>query len=78
MGSLKARRVTAKNYFLLKLLNNEIDDSCILSLLNFKVTNHNTHNNHLFYIQNFFQNYILNHPINIVMSHGNKSNVNTY
>lgn len=53
MDSSKTHRINANNSFQ-------------LSLINFKVTNHNTCNNHLFYIQQFSQSYMLiNHPINI-------------
>lgn len=71
IDSLKTRRTNIYNSFLSKLLNNEIDDSFILSLINFKVPNHNTRNNHLFYIQPVSQSYMLNHPINTLMSYGN-------
>lgn len=41
--------VELHNTYILKLLNNEIDDFFLLSLINFKVTNHNTQNSVILY-----------------------------
>lgn len=68
---LNVRRHLSYNTFLTKLLNNEIDDSFILSQLNFKVNSHYTRNNHLFYIRHSSKKFTSYDPINILMSSGN-------
>jgi len=68
---LKKRRTLSYNTFLSKLLNNEIDDSFLLSQLNFKVDNYDTRDNHLFYIPHFSKKYTSNDLINSLMSSGN-------
>ncbi|KAL4131076.1 hypothetical protein QTP88_008427 [Uroleucon formosanum] len=50
---------------------NKIDDSFLLSQLNFKVNNHYTRNNHLFYIPHSSKKYTSYNPIIILMSSGN-------
>lgn len=55
MDPLKTRKITAS--FLFKLLNNAIYDPFPLNLLNFKVHDHNTRNNHKFYVHQFSKNY---------------------
>ncbi|VVC45717.1 Hypothetical protein CINCED_3A005766 [Cinara cedri] len=71
LESLNARRHLSYSTFLTKLLNNEIDDSFILSQLNFKVNSHHTRNNHLFYIPHSSKKFTSYDPINILMSSGN-------
>jgi len=71
LKTLQIRRTLSYNTFLSKLLNNEIDDSFLLSQLNFKVDNHYTRNNNLFYIPHSSKKYTSNDPINILMSSGN-------
>ncbi|CAI6370700.1 unnamed protein product [Macrosiphum euphorbiae] len=68
---LNVRRHLSYNTYLTKLLNNKIDDSFLLSKLNFKVKNHYTRNNHLFYIPRSSKKYTSYDSINILMSSGN-------
>lgn len=76
LQSLKDRRHNYYASFLNKLINNNIDDSFILNLINFKVNPHNTRNSDLFYIPNKNKNYLACSPLNILMSNGNNlSNV---
>lgn len=73
--SLKIRKNIACNTFLFRLLNNEIDDSFILSQI-LLVNIHNIRNIQLFYIPHFSKKYLPNDPINISMFSGNNQTVN--
>jgi hypothetical protein len=77
LESLKTRRVNNYSNFFFKLLNNEIDDAFLLNQINFKTNIHNLRNKDLFYIPHFSQNYMLNDPLNILMSCGNNQIFNT-
>jgi len=51
LKTLKDRKKQLYITFLLKLLNNKIDDSSLLSKINLKTSNPNTRNKELFYIK---------------------------
>jgi len=55
LKTLKDRRQNSYSIFLNKLLNNEIDDSFILSLISFKINNHNIRNKDLFFYSTLFK-----------------------
>lgn len=76
LESLKTRRNNTYSNFLFKLINNEIDDSFLLNQINFKTNTHNLRNNDLFFIPHYSQKYMLNDPLNILMSCGNNQAFN--
>lgn len=76
LESLKSRRINTYSTFLTKLINNEIDDAFLLNQINFKTNSHNLRNKDLFYLPHFPQKYMLNDPLNILMSCGNKQTFN--
>lgn len=77
LKTLKDRRQNSYSIFLNKLLNNEIDDSFILSHnISFKINNHNIRNKDLFFIPHYSKNCMSHSPINILLSAGNTLNSN--
>lgn len=57
--------------FLIKILNNKIDDPFNLSQINFNINNHNIKYKKSFYIPNYSLKYMYSFHINILFTQGN-------
>jgi hypothetical protein len=64
--------------FLYKVINNLIDSSELLSMINFKVTNFNLRNTDLFYSFSTFINLMSSSPINQILILANKYNIDQF
>jgi hypothetical protein len=78
LDSLELRRNKLDLIFLYKLINNLIDSSELLSIINFKVINCNLRNSNLFYKFPTSTSLISNSPINRILKLANKYNIDSF
>jgi hypothetical protein len=74
LKSLADRRKDSYVILLKNILNNRIDDSYLLSIINLKINRHNIRDPCLFYIPHTSLRYMLFSPINTLLTNGNSVN----